>query len=922
MKNILSAFLLVVSFSVFAQEKAVVSGKVSDKEMNNESLPFANVFVKGTTVGTTTDFDGNYTLYVSEGPATLVFSFVGYATIEVPMTFEAGQNYTISKVLGASEGITMDEVLVKAQVSREKETALLAEQKKAVVIKESIGAQRLAKVGVSNAAGATTKIAGVTKSESSSAVFIRGLGDRYLSTTLNGLPVPSDDVENKNINLNLFTTSIIKNVAVSKTYSATGYSDQASGTVNVVSKTYTKDFFKMSFSSGMNSNLFGTDFRVSENNSDLKFGFFNRNGPVAEGILGQGWDTHSKEVIPNFSMSFTGGKKFVLFDRDFNFFGTISHNASSEYQSGIFKSFRNNVVNNDFSDTEVFRVKSNTTAMINLGSRISDASKINLTSLFVNKASDNLFEAGRNGLGEVRDQRPPSPTTTDEYEDLGAFIRDQNVKQTSMFVNQILGDHRLSDTNKLKWALGYNVVSSEEPNRIRNQVTILTPSTDVEIINVGGFDQRKSFQTVEDAELNAYVQDEFDFSDYDVESIFKLNVGLNFRNKSRAFDSQFIGAKIVRPFIGFTVSSVDNLSDTFTQENLDRGVFKIAERSPDAYDANLVASAAYFDIVFSKDNFSGNFGLRYEFDQINVDWNVSNYVGRVGSTSREYHNLLPSLNLKYELNETNFLRFATSITTTLPEFKELSPFAYVAPNGRVSLGNPDLEKSDNYNFDLKWEFFPSEGELFSLTTFYKLIKNPINSAMTRGSTGYFTYGNTGEKSNIYGLELEGRFNIYDTNASKLSTNFNLTRMWFSQDLLPEFQYNGKVESALQGASDFILNSSLSFTTKSVGKSFTSTLSANFSSDKIAVLGSPEDFDNSLQNYNNEIIEEGFWNVDFVLSQELSERLKIKFIGRNLLNPDINQSQYVRYVINTPETKEIVRSYKKGVQLSLGLSYSF
>ena len=173
MKNFLSVFLLIVTLSTFAQEKAVVTGKVTDKEMNNEPLPFANVFIKGTTTGTTTDFDGNYTLSVNEGPVTLVFSFVGYTTIEVPMTFESGQNYTISKALGASEGITMDEVLVKAVVSREKETALLAEQKKAVIIKESIGSQRLAKVGVSNAAGATTKIAGVAKSESSSSIFIR-----------------------------------------------------------------------------------------------------------------------------------------------------------------------------------------------------------------------------------------------------------------------------------------------------------------------------------------------------------------------------------------------------------------------------------------------------------------------------------------------------------------------------------------------------------------------------------------------------------------------------------------------------------------------------------------------------------------------------------------------------------------------------
>ena len=92
MRNFWNVLLLLVSLTSFGQEKAVITGKVTDKEMNNEPLPFANVFIKGTSVGTTTDFDGNYTLF-KRGSATLVFSFVGYATIEVD-DFESGQNYT------------------------------------------------------------------------------------------------------------------------------------------------------------------------------------------------------------------------------------------------------------------------------------------------------------------------------------------------------------------------------------------------------------------------------------------------------------------------------------------------------------------------------------------------------------------------------------------------------------------------------------------------------------------------------------------------------------------------------------------------------------------------------------------------------------------------------------------------------------
>jgi outer membrane receptor protein involved in Fe transport len=92
---------------------------------------------------------------------------------------------------------------------------------------------------------------------------------------------------------------------------------------------------------------------------------------------------------------------------------------------------------------------------------------------------------------------------------------------------------------------------------------------------------------------------------------------------------------------------------------------------------------------------------------------------------------------------------AASRTITLPEFKEMSPFEYVYPTGRVVKGNPDLLPSTDYNIDLKWEVFPTVKELISVTAFYKMIEDPINLALTRGSSGYFYYANTGERANVF-----------------------------------------------------------------------------------------------------------------------------------------------------------------------------
>ena len=937
MRKLLIVLAVLLTNFVAAQRGAVV-GVVTDKEMNNEPLPFANVFIKGTTVGVTTDFDGNYALNVEEGDWTIVFSFVGYETVETPISIVAGETLVLNQLIGASEGVGLDEVVVKAAGSKETASALLVEQKKAFVIKESIGAQTLSRVGVSDAAGATTKIAGVTKSESSSGgIYVRGLGDRYLSTTLNKLPIPSDDVENKNIDLNLFSTNIIENVSITKAYAATRYGDQASGSVDISSKRYIRDEFKIQGGTGFSTNVIGRDFRVSENNQYMTLGFYNKKRSITENLVteNQGWDSQNKNLFANFGIELSGGKKFYIGDNSLSLFASVAHSSKVDYLTGEFMSFRNNALNNAFSDTELYSVKVNTTGLFNLEYKYNDVNSIRFSTLYINKTKDELFEQGRNGLGEVRDQRPPSNITPSEYEDMGAFVRDQNLKQTTILVNQLLGKHELTDSNKLTWGVGFNIVDAQEPNRIRNEVNILTPGTDVEIINVGGFDNRKTEQYILDTEISGYVNDQIDFKEELDDDILKLNYGVNFRNKTREFNSQFVGAVLRTAHRQFAVSSVDNLSDAFVQQNFNDNIFKVDEQRPDLYNGNLSVFGGYAEIAFSKNKLSGNLGLRYELDQIEVDWDVKNYRNpetnqpRIGNLLNKYNNLLPSLNLKYQITDEHAFRFAASKTITLPEFKELSPFNYVAPTGRVSVGNPDLQKSDNYNFDLKWEFFPDAGELISVTTFYKQILNPINRTQQRGSTGYFTYSNSGKQADVLGLEVEGKMGVYEAEKTKLDATFNLTLMNTNQDLLREFQYKGKTSSALQGASDLIFNSALTFSTLEE-KTFMSTLAVNYASDKLAYLGSAEDFENSLENYNDEIVEVGFWTLDLVVSKKLSERLSLKLVGKNLLDAQIKQAQkVVENVFNEEtnqvekvETNYIVKSYRKGAAVSFSVKYAF
>ncbi|HET8804612.1 MAG TPA: carboxypeptidase-like regulatory domain-containing protein, partial [Aequorivita sp.] len=151
MKTFFKLFFFLFTALTIAQESGSIVGKLTDKDYNNEPLPFANVFIKGTTKGVTSDIDGLYSIEnVAPGTYTVIFSFVGYETVEIPnVTVTANKVTNIDVPMGASAA-ALDEVVITTTTRRESEVALLLEQKKAVAIRESIGAEQLTKLGVSD----------------------------------------------------------------------------------------------------------------------------------------------------------------------------------------------------------------------------------------------------------------------------------------------------------------------------------------------------------------------------------------------------------------------------------------------------------------------------------------------------------------------------------------------------------------------------------------------------------------------------------------------------------------------------------------------------------------------------------------------------------------------------------------------------
>lgn len=277
-QNVLTFVFFLMACLSFSQGK--VSGTVIDGDFN-EPLPFANILVKGTTKGSTSDFDGKYELELEEGTYTLVFSFVGYETKEITgVVIKSDATTTLDIVLTTN---SLDEVVITTSASRNTENAVLNIQKKSVVVLDGLSAQAIKSSGASNVATAVKSVPGVSI-QGGKYVYVRGLGDRYTKSILNGVDIPGLDPDRNTIQMDLFPTNILENVLVLKSASAEYPADFTGGIVNVVTKDFpTRPEYTISLGSGYNPDMHFNDQFLTSDGSDTDFLGFDdgtRNLPI------------------------------------------------------------------------------------------------------------------------------------------------------------------------------------------------------------------------------------------------------------------------------------------------------------------------------------------------------------------------------------------------------------------------------------------------------------------------------------------------------------------------------------------------------------------------------------------------------------------------------------------------------------------
>ena len=280
-KNIYS--LLLLSFLCIGftyAQKGTVAGNLIDGEFV-EPLAFGNVLVKGTTTGTTSDFDGKYELELDPGTYTLVFSFVGYNTQEiVDVVIKAGEVTALDVTL---ETNSLDTIILTTSIKRNSESAVLNLQKKSVTLLDGLSAESIKSSGAGNVAAAVKSVPGVSI-QGGKYVYVRGLGDRYTKSILNGIDIPGLDPDRNTIQMDLFPTSILDNVIVLKSAAAEYPADFTGGIVDIVTKDFpTKAEYSISLGSSYNPDMhFNDKYLTSEGSKTDFFGYDDgtRNLPI------------------------------------------------------------------------------------------------------------------------------------------------------------------------------------------------------------------------------------------------------------------------------------------------------------------------------------------------------------------------------------------------------------------------------------------------------------------------------------------------------------------------------------------------------------------------------------------------------------------------------------------------------------------
>jgi outer membrane receptor protein involved in Fe transport len=913
------AAILIALLAVAALAAAPVSaqtrpgrlhGTVID-ETNAMTLPTALVEIAGSDILARTDLDGRYSLELPPGLYDVKISFPGYrerTASAIQVATGKSVELTVSLVpdsIGFEEEVT---VTAEAPVTSS-EAAQLIQRKKSGAVQDNLGSEEMSRNADSNAADAVKRVTGLSVVDNSY-VYVRGLGERYSNTTLNGAVLPTTEPDKRVVPLDLFQSGLIDSIQVLKTYTPDKPADFAGGLVEIEPLQFPQErTLSISLSGGLNSlSTFesgltypggGRDFltfddgtralpggippgqKVVRGSAFSELGFTPEELEVFGRSFDNVWEPQRQDGGPDGGGSFLFGDSWGRLGAIFSATWATRTRSRTEEQTFYSVSEGEIVPQNEY-DFELTEKRNNLGMVANVAVKVDDGNQISLSNFWTRNSKDEtrLFEGfNSDARTDLRNAR--------------LFWVEEGV-----FSSKLEGDHYVPSlsNSRITWSATYSQADREEPD-LRETLYEYDPGVDDFLLADESQSGLRMFNDLQDEVWQLNLDWNLFFNQWGgLPAVVKLGPALTLRN--RDFSSRRFR------FVPRNTGLVDLTATPetlFVTQNISAGgAFELAEqtRNTDTYTADQTITAAYamLDLPLApRVRVVG--GARLERSEQSVETFDLFAVERTPIVSTlDDTDVLPAVNLVVSLSPEMNLRLAYSHTVNRPEFRELAPFEFTdVVGGRAVVGNPELQRALIRNADLRWEWFLSASEVLALSFFIKDFDNPIERVVQPSAQLRTSYDNAVGATNR-GFEVEVRKEL----GSHIFVAANYTLVSSEIELLQQAgQVQTSLERPLAGQSEHLVNAVLEARIPS--SELSARLLYNFFDDRIIDVGSlglPD------------VLEQGRQTLDMVVTKGFGA-FQLKLGGDNLLDSDYEFTQ----------GGQIHRLYRTGRTWSVSLSYS-
>jgi hypothetical protein len=959
MKFLKSAITFLILFAPFllSAQNGTVRGQIIDGE-NGEPLFSANAVLKGTQIGATTDFDGNFELNAPAGIYTIEYSFIGMSSLLVTeVKVVAGEITVLDAVKLEPASSQLAEVVITSEAVRNSEASLVTVKRKSTNLVDGVSAAKLRKTGDSDAGDAAKRVTGVSV-EGGKYVYVRGLGDRYTKTMLNGVDIPGLDPDKNSIQIDIFPTNLISNLTVLKSGLAELPADFTGGVVNIETKEFpSKKIFDVSVGVTYNPSMHFNDAYLDYDGGSTDFLGFddgtraipnaNGTGPIPLFNPNSDVETFNKSFnktlgaeqttsFVDYSLGVSLGDQYRL--ENGNKLGYIFSanydNSRVLYDDIVFGEYQRSAFSDQYemieASTQTGVVAENTILLGGLAglSYKTFSAKYKLTLMHLQNAvskSAQLNIASRDGAAQVSD-----------YD---AFSNNLEFNQRGLTNILLAGEHYLDGGDwEVNWTLASTISSIKDPDIRRTAFSIDRgdstfdpgegglPSRIWRFLNeynqVSKVDIIRKHQLFDgDAKLKFGASHVFKYRDY---SIFRYNL------------QQVGGQPIV-------------FSGDANQILLDENLYPNGQL---AYNPELVAGKANPNEYQSNIN---NFGL-YISEELKPTMRLKAVIGLRAELFQQRHtgrdqagaqnpdapdanvlnndlvldglDLFPSANLIYALTDDQNLRVSYFRSIARPSFKELS-FAQILDPISNRTFNGGLLQYENWdgnlvatrinNFDIRWEKFLDGADIISFSAFFKSFDNPIELVRIPTALRDFQPRNVGSGTLIGGeFELRKSLVIFNEALKNISFSGNFTYTYSQIDMTDaEFVarkgtekegQNIEATRAMAGQAPYIINAGFSYDKSESGLS--AGVFYNVKGRTLEIVGG---------NLAPDIYTEPFHSLNLTVNKRFGkdEKSALNIKVANLLN-DRRESFFQAY----EATEQIFTSLAPGVAVSIGYTYSF